>query len=304
VQDVERMLQRVLGEHIEFRTVRDPDAGWIEADRNQMEGILLNLATNARDAMLSGGVLSIETARIEVAAHRQPPEPDLAAGSYVRLTVRDTGLGMDGETQQHLFEPFFTTKQKGKGTGLGLSSVYAGVEQNRGRIFVASTLGKGTTFSVYIPRLERMNVVEPRRATSDNSYQGTETILLVEDESAVRRMLREALTRAGYRVREAGDGAEAIQQWGGNIEQIDLVVTDIVMPVMNGLKLAEELKTRRPSLKVIFMSGHAEEVIHSQSGSDLAPDILQKPFVPETLVRKVREVLNQSSNPVHRLRRV
>ena len=162
VQDVERMLRRIIGEHIEFRTSLDPEAGWIDADVNQMEAVLLNLATNARDAMPNGGVLSIETARVEVVADRQPWKQGPPAGSYVRLVVRDTGHGMDAETHQHLFEPFFTTKQTGKGTGLGLSSVYGGVEQNRGLIFVASELGKGTTFSIYLPRIESANLLESR----------------------------------------------------------------------------------------------------------------------------------------------
>jgi len=292
VQDVERMLRRIIGEHIEFRTSLDPEAGWIDADVNQMEAVLLNLATNARDAMPNGGVLSIETARVEVVADRQPWKQGPPAGSYVRLVVRDTGHGMDAETQQHLFEPFFTTKQNGMGTGLGLSSVYAGVQQNRGQIFVESELGKGTTFSIYLPRIESANSLESRPPTSDHLSQGNETILLVEDESAVRQMLREVLSKAGYRVWDSESGAKALEQWGAKIEQIDLLVTDIVMPVMNGLKLAEELRNRCPGLKIIFMSGHAGEMtgetINRQGGSDPAPDLLSKPFSPAVLLRKAR----------------
>ena len=292
VQDVERMLRRIIGEHIELLTELDLDAGWIYADRNQMEGVLLNLATNARDAMPEGGTLLITTSQVEIPVNRLPQQPELAPGSYVRLLVRDSGHGMDSETQQHLFEPFFTTKGQGKGTGLGMSSVYGSVEQNRGRIFVESKLGKGTTFSIYLPRHEEPVSGETPAAEIGGLSTGAETILLVEDENAVRRMLREVLCNAGYRVWEAANGAEALTQWASEVQRIDLVVTDIVMPVMNGLRLAEELRSRRPALKVIFMSGHAEEVINHQTGPNPPPEVLQKPFAPEVLVGKIREVLD------------
>jgi PAS domain S-box-containing protein len=298
IQNVERMLRHVIGEHIQFRTVLDPDAGWIQADLNQIEAVLLNLSTNAQDAMAQGGVLSIETARLDVNGDGQSPQRDLPAGSYVCLMVKDNGHGMDAQTRQQMFEPFFTTKEKGKGTGLGLSSVYGNVEQNHGRIYVISEVGKGTTFSIYLPRIENPNSHESRPTRSACANHGTETILLVEDENSVRRMLREALSKAGYRVLEAENGSDAIRKWGAEVEYIDLLVTDIVMPVMNGLRLAEELRNRRPSLRVIFMSGHAEEVISKQSGPDPALDLLAKPFLPEMLVRRVREVLGQSSNTV------
>ncbi len=292
VQDVERMLRRIIGEHIELRTDLDPEAGWILADRNQMEGVLLNLATNARDAMPEGGVLLIQTARVEILADRPARQPELPEGSYVRLLVSDTGNGMDRETQRHLFEPFFTTKQLGKGTGLGMSSVYGSVAQNCGRIFTASEVGHGTTFSIYLPRQERPASLKPQQNVASGLSRGDETILLVEDENAVRQMLHEALSNAGYRVWEAENGAEAIGLWGREIERIDLLVTDIVMPVMNGLRLAEELRNRRPNLKVIFMSGHAEEVINRQTAPNDGLDILQKPCVPHVLVRKVRQCLD------------
>jgi PAS domain S-box-containing protein len=304
VQDVDRMLRRIIGEHIELRTTLDPDAGWIHADRNQMECVLLNLATNARDAMPHGGILSIETARVET-ADRKSPQPELAPGSYVLLLVRDTGNGMDRDTQQHLFEPFFTTKQQGKGTGLGMSSVYGSVEQNHGRIFLESELGKGATFSIYLPRREAPASAESQLSLAGGLCHGTETILLVEDEAPVRRMLREVLSSAGYRVWEAANGADAITKWGADLERIDLLVTDIVMPIMNGLRLADELCMRRPALRVIFMSGHAEEVINRQTGPNPTPEILQKPFVPDVLVRKVREILDDPSKisrPVSEIR--
>jgi signal transduction histidine kinase/FixJ family two-component response regulator len=297
IHSVERMLRRIIGEHIEFRAELQPEVGWIHADPNQIEAVLLNLATNAQDAMSQGGVLSIETAAVEVADGRQKHPLELPPGSYVRLVVRDTGDGMDAETQQHIFEPFFTTKKMGRGTGLGLSSVYGTVQQSGGRIFVSSRVGEGTTFSIYLPRIEIVPSYETARTVSGDSNHGSENILLVEDESSVRHMLREALQKAGYKVWEAANGAEAMGQWGARIGEIDLVVSDIVMPVMNGLRLAEELRSRRPEIKVVFMSGHSMELINNQSLPDPAPDLLQKPFGPQVLVRKVREVLDQVPNP-------
>jgi PAS domain S-box-containing protein len=297
IHNVERMLRRVIGEHIEFRTEFQAKAGWIHADPNQMEAVLLNLATNAQDAMSHGGVLSIETAVVEVVEGQEKHHLELRPGSYVRLVVRDTGDGMDAETQQHIFEPFFTTKQTGRGTGLGLSSVYGTVEQSGGRIFVSSQVGEGTTFSIYLPRIENIPSYGTPRTVSEDSNHGSEVILLVEDEVSLRHMLREALQKAGYKVWEAANGAEALGQWGASIREIDLVVSDIVMPVMNGLTLAEELRSRRPEIKVVFMSGHSMELITNQSLPDPAPDLLQKPFLPQVLVRKVREILDQVPNP-------
>jgi PAS domain S-box-containing protein len=296
IHTVERMLRRIIGEHIEFRTDLQADAGWILADPNQMEAVLLNLVTNAQDAMPQGGMLSIETAAIRV-AEWQEQQLKLPAGSYVRLSVGDTGEGMDAETQQHIFEPFFTTKQTGKGTGLGLSSVYGTVEQSGGHISVASRVGQGTVFTIYLPRLDSVPSYEAPRTVAENSHPGSETVLLVEDENSVRQMLREVLGRAGYKVWEASNGAEAMGRWGARIGEIDLVVSDIVMPVMNGLRLAEELRSRRPEIKVVFMSGHSQDLINNQGAPHPAPDLLQKPFVPEELVRKVREILDKAPNP-------
>jgi PAS domain S-box-containing protein len=294
VQDVGRMLRRLIGEHIELSLSLDERAGWILADRNQMEAAILNLATNARDAMGKGGVLSISTACVQVAKGVESSIIDLPDGKYVCLTVRDTGHGMDANTKQHLFEPFFTTKEKGKGTGLGLCSVYGGVQHNRGRIFVTSEVGKGTVFSIYLPYHDQTPKSEPLPALTERSSFGTETILLVEDETAVRRMLREALSNAGYRIWEAGNGAEAVDHWGAQIHEINLVVTDVVMPVMNGKELAEHLRKIRPDMKVIFISGHAEDVLTDQGMLDPSLDLLPKPFLPEVLVKAVRQVLDRA----------
>jgi signal transduction histidine kinase/CheY-like chemotaxis protein len=300
VRELWRMLRRLIGEHIRVNTILNENVGWTVVDRNQMETTLINLATNAQDAMPGGGTLTIETARIEAVPGERSPEPDLPPGSYVRLIVRDTGHGMDAQTQQHLFEPFFTTKEVGKGTGLGLSSVYAGVQKAHGRIFVASELGKGTTFSIYLPRCEQpVSVGSPSTPTAGKTRL-TGAVLLVEDESAVRRVLREALSHAGYRVLEAGNGREALELWGGDPGQFDLVVTDVVMPEMNGVSLTEELKKRRPGLKVIFMSGHTEDIVARQNNEEQSFEFLQKPFPPDELARRVRDILGDSKSVRHR----
>jgi PAS domain S-box-containing protein len=294
VLDIERMLSRLIGEHIRFETSLGENVGAILADQNQITGIMMNLVTNARDAMPDGGVLTIATVRVnsEDKAYQLPD--GLESGEYVCLTVSDTGHGMDRVTQEHIFEPFFTTKEKGKGTGLGLCSVYGSVQQNGGRIAVDSEIGKGTSFSIYLPAIEAETVPPAEKQQNEGATAGSETILLVEDEDALRRMLREALAKAGYRVWEAGNGEEGLQQWQVANGKIDLVVSDVVMPGMNGLKLAQELMARSPDVPVIFMSGHAEDVITKQGVIDSERDLLPKPFLPEVLVRKVREVLDHA----------
>ena len=294
VQDVARMLQRLLGEHIELRMNLDETAGCILADRNQMESVLMNLATNARDAMSGGGVLSIATSRVDVGPENAHEHPDVAHGNYVCLTVSDTGHGMDAKTLQHLFEPFFTTKEKGKGTGLGLSSVYGGVQHNGGSISVRSELGNGTVFSIYVPVHKHEYSPELSDAPAMRGGTGNETILLVEDETPVRRMLREALSNSGYRVWEAGNGREALDNWESRAAEIDLLVTDVVMPVMNGKRLADELRKVRPNIRVIFISGHADDVLTNQGMLDPAVDLLPKPFLPEALISRVRQVLDRA----------
>jgi PAS domain S-box-containing protein len=296
VENIERMLRRLIGEHVELRTRLNEDAGWIIADPNQIEAVLMNLSSNARDAMPEGGILSIETQAVQLGP-ADAKSVTLPSGSYVRLTVTDTGAGIDVETLQHIFEPFFTTKQEGKGTGLGLSSVYAGVEQNGGHISVVSTVAKGTTFTIYLPRLEHgIRVTGDVAALGAVSCDCRGTVLLVEDEIGVRRMLREGLSGAGFRVWEAGNGAEALELWNDAIEQVDLLVTDIVMPVLSGLKLADELRRRKPNLDVLFMSGHSEEVISRQGVLHPGSSLLLKPFLPAALVTKVREILGDRRN--------
>ncbi len=295
VTDVERMLLRLIGEHIRLQTSLDNRPCWILADSHQIETVLINLATNARDAMPDGGTLTMETVRVDVRPDARRSEASLPPAAYVRLTVRDTGLGMDASTQQHLFEPFFTTKRAGKGTGLGLSSVYGIVQKFGGRIHVKSAVGSGTSFFIYLPRCEPAVVEREAKPAAVAERRGQEKILLVEDEDSVRRIAREVLSRAGYRVCEAENGAAAIVQWGSQLEEFDLLVTDVVMPLMDGVKLADEARRRHPKLKIIFMSGHAQEMLSERNlRADRLSDFLSKPFHPDMLTHKVRAILDKA----------
>ena len=246
---------------------------------------------------LSGGVLTIETANVEMDSTSAQTHFPLPPGRYVLLAFSDTGIGMDAETQARIFEPFFTTKEKGKGTGLGLAMVYGIVKQSGGYIWVYSEVGKGTTFKIYLPRTEEeVDEAGPGRSGFE-AQQGTETLLLVEDEDAVRALVRNVLREKGYRVLEASRGEEALElaeQYGG---PIDLLVTDVVMPQMNGRELARRLANLLPQIKVLYISGYADNAVWYQGGLDSGGAFLQKPFSPEALARKVREVLG---GPPHR----
>ena len=242
ITDIEKMLRRVIGEDIVFRTNLSPALQRVKADPNQMGQVLINLAANARDAMPRGGMLTLTTENVTLTEQEGAELGDLPAGSYVRLTVSDTGEGMSAETRSHLFEPFFTTKEVGKGTGLGLSSVYGSVRQNGGGITVTSEPGKGTTFSIFLSQLQHTPAEETVPARNGTGG-GSETILLVEDEAPLRNVLREALANAGYRILEACDGADALWKWEKEARTIDLLITDVVMPLVNGRELARRLGT-------------------------------------------------------------
>ena len=275
------------------------DLGKVKADPAQIQQILINLVVNARDAMPQGGKISIETAEVVLDEEFASRHLDVLAGDYIMLSISDTGEGIDAEMLPHIFEPFFTTKQAGKGTGLGLSTTYGIVKQSGGHITVASVRGRGTTFRIYFPKLAEAyeaTASPPTRQqlASKAMPTGIATILLVEDESGLRRLMSKVLEKQGYRVLEAKDGEEALSICQENLGHIDLVVTDYAMPRMTGLQLKEKIMALRPNMKVLLISGYAEEVVDNNPQESLnAGDFLEKPFLPEELARKVREMLSR-----------
>jgi PAS domain S-box-containing protein len=293
VTNTEKMLQRLIGEDIALATMLDPQLGWVKADPGQLEQIIMNLALNARDAMPEGGKLTIETANVYLDEAYACQHVGVEAGSYVMLAISDTGLGMDAETQARIFEPFFTTKEPGKGTGLGLATVHGIVNQSGGHIWVYSEPGQGTTFKIYLPQIEATGEQDQPNQAPVKSGQGWETILLVEDEEMVRAQARRALFNQGYTVLEAKDGKQARRICAEHDGPIHLLLTDVVIPGgMNGVQLAAELVSLHPQMKVLYMSGYADNaIVHN---GILDPDIafLPKPFSPNDLVSKVREVLD------------
>jgi signal transduction histidine kinase/CheY-like chemotaxis protein len=290
VGDAERILRRVIGEDIALVCRLDPQVGGVKADAHQLNQVLMNLCANARDAMPEGGTLTISTANDSVEVEVAGVGAYVAPGEYVTLAVGDTGHGMDQATQQLVFEPFFTTKEQGKGTGLGLATVYGIVRQSGGHIAIESVPDQGTTFRVYLPRMAQP-VAEETAAPSAPALGGTETILLVEDESAVRRVAVTALESYGYAVIEAADADEACRLYNGRAEPIHLLLTDVVMPGMNGVELAKRLRTLDPQLKVVFVSGYADSVILRHGALDAGASFVQKPYRPALLASKIREVL-------------
>ena len=292
VTNIGKMLQRFIGEDIELSHSLKPALGRITADPGQLEQVIINLAVNARDAMPQGGRLSIETANIELSKEYACHQVVIPPGRYVRLTVSDTGVGMDKQTQEKIFEPFFTTKEVGRGTGLGLSTVYGIVKQSGGFICVHSEQGKGTTFNIYLPRTGEEAGVFEAKPTEAELTRGTETVLLVEDEAAVRLMTKEILEMAGYTVLDTANGSEALALCEQHEEHISLLLTDVVMPVMDGRELAERLNRLRPKMKVLYMSGYTDDAIVRHGVLNKGVAFLEKPFMPDTLARKVREVLD------------
>ena len=286
VTDMEKLLRRVIGEDIELTTKLDECLGKIKADQGQLEQIIMNLAVNARDAMPGGGKLIVQTGNIvmDEAFVRQYSYP-VEQGAYVCLTVADTGIGMDAQTKAKAFEPFFTTKEKGKGTGLGLSTVYGVVKQSGGYIDIYSAPGEGTTFKIYLPRIEEAVEVEQSPRKSESSYRGNETILLAEDQSSLRTLTRDTLQVCGYKVLEAKDGTEALKISRRYEGRIDLLLTDVIMPEMGGYALAQEMIRERPRVQIVYMSGYTGQL------TGMRNFFLMKPFSREELKQKVREAL-------------
>ena len=296
VTELGKMLKRVIGEDIEFTTHLDSKLERVKADRGQIEQVILNLVVNARDAMPHGGRLTIETASVTVdetfARDHRPQEP----GRYVRLAIHDTGIGMDADTQARIFEPFFTTKEVGKGTGLGLSTVYGVIRQSGGHIWVTSQLGRGSTFEIYLPTVQERIPCEKTTIPADPIASGTETILLVEDEQAVRELARDVLLRSGYRLLEADTPEKAIQIARHYAGTVDLLLTDVIMPGMNGPALARKVAAIRPNIKVLYMSGYAG--FRESQVLDEGAVLLEKPFKREMLLRQIRETLVPSAQPL------
>jgi signal transduction histidine kinase/ActR/RegA family two-component response regulator len=293
MRDLDKMLHRVLGEDIGLATLLAADLGRVKADAGQMEQAILNLAVNAKDAMLDGGKLTIETANVELDGVYARAHIAVTPGRYVMLSVSDTGCGMSPEVKERIFEPFFTTKEKGKGTGLGLSTVYGIVKQSGGYVWVYSEPGQGTTFKIYLPRVEEEADALHRRVDVGDLQRGKETVLLVEDEAPVRGLAVRVLRNQGYRVLEAANGQEALSVAGEHAgEKIHLLLTDVVMPQMGGKELTDRLKALRPEIKVVFTSGYTDNAIVRHGVLEPGTDFLQKPFSPAALAQKVREVLD------------
>ena len=288
------MLRPLIGEDIELRLDLQKNLGRVKADPGLLEQVIMNLVVNARDAMPTGGRIVIQTREVGIGPDSPGPPVGLSSGRWLALAVSDTGQGMDPDTISHVFEPFFTTKLRGKGSGLGLSTVYGIVKQSNGEITVSSEVGRGATFRAYLPVFEAPARAAEPSAAVPRPRRGEETILLVEDEAAVRKLAREMLVREGYRVLTADGGPAALEVWEQHADSIDLLLTDVVMPQMSGRELAERLKAERPGLKVLYMSGYTSDVIarHGVLGSETA--LLPKPFTPESLSRKVRGVLSQT----------
>jgi PAS domain S-box-containing protein len=295
VSDIHQMLKRLIGEDIELVIHLTSKNGWVRMDQGQVEQVLMNLVVNARDAMIQGGRLTIETATVNLDDTFAHTWLTIDAGPYVVLTVQDTGCGMDMETRAHIFEPFFTTKAMGKGTGLGLATTYAIVHQAGGAIRVQSGLGTGSAFTVYLPLVEATPDDPQISLEVDRGLhpQGSETVLLVEDEASVRELARETLKENGYTVLEAGDGHEALRICRNHADAIHLMVTDVVMPQMSGCQLAKHLKMLRPETEVLYISGYVDETI-THHGILEPGAFLQKPFAPAELLRRVRQILDSA----------
>ena len=292
VLDLEPMLRRLIGEDLDLEVVTDRRLGAVKADPGQLGQIIMNLVVNARDAMPQGGRLTLKTAPVEVKKDRHTRFGLAPPGPYAMLEVADTGVGMDEATQAHAFEPFFTTKELGKGTGLGLSTVYGIVKQSAGSLDLASEPGAGSTFTVYLPRLDQVVGPPKVKIPITASFRGEETVLLVEDEEVLRGLLAKFLRLYGYTVLETSHGGEALLTCEQHQGPIHLMVTDVVMPQMSGRELADRLTPLRPDMKILYISGYTEDALVQHGVADLSAAFLQKPFKPIDLARRVHAILH------------
>jgi two-component system cell cycle sensor histidine kinase/response regulator CckA len=298
VANMDKMLRRLIGEDIDLVTRLEPDLSRTRVDPGQVEQVIMNMAVNSRDAMPEGGKLTIETANAELDANYACRHAMAAPGRFVMLAVSDTGCGMDAETQSHIFEPFFTTKETGRGTGLGLATVYGIVKQIGGEIWVYSEPGRGTTFKVYFPQVSGSEQTLQLPTVAPTLQRGAETILVVEDEEAVRSLVRRVLESNGYAVLTASTAEEAARICEQQKGSINLLLTDLVMPGMSGQKLAHHMGFARPEMKILYMSGYTDNAIVHQGVLDSGTAFLQKPFTPDAILRKVREVLDSPMGPI------
>jgi two-component system, cell cycle sensor histidine kinase and response regulator CckA len=292
VRDIARILERVLGERIKVVTSLDPALGAVEADPGQIEQVLMNLAINARDAMPEGGTVTIETANVEAGPDDRDMPSARPPGRWVQLAVRDTGHGMDETTAAHALEPFFTTKAPGEGTGLGLSTANGIVAESGGHLAIESSPGVGTTMRVFLPRVESARAPVPLASVPVPAASGHERLLLVEDEEFVRELVRDFLLAAGYQVLESASAEDALSLVARNRTPIDLLVTDVVLPGMNGTELADQLRRQMPGMETLYMSGYAGDSMFGEEVFEPGAAFLPKPFTRHLLTRKVREVLN------------
>jgi len=292
VEGMAELLRRLIGDDVQLSIDIDSTLGNVKADPGQIEQVIMNLVLNARDAMPEGGRLTIGTANAELDGAERRRASDTPPGSYVMLTVSDTGCGMDVKTQARVFEPFFTTKEPGKGTGLGLATAYGIVKQSGGNISVHSELGHGATFKICLPRVEGASQPHAVEEPSGDAPRGSETVLLVEDAEPLREVVRQFLQEAGYNVLVAEDGAAALAASQKRRRPIDLLLTDVVMPGLSGPQLARELQTARPAMHVLFMSGYADEAIGRRGVLEGGITLIEKPFTRRSLLRKLREVLD------------
>ncbi len=293
IRDMETLLRRLIGEDVTLEADLDPDLAAIRMDQSQMEQVIVNLAVNARDAMPHGGTLTLATRNEVLTEPRSVREDDtIPPGSYVQFVIEDTGTGMDGETMSHLFEPFFTTKEVGSGTGLGLSTVYGIVRQSGGHVAVRSTPGRGTRFEMYYPVVERKAPPPDDERTPPDGLRGTETVLLVEDEDAVRDLATRVLARLGYHVVQARNGVEALEKVRTTSRPVSLVVTDVVMPFLSGAELVRRVRELHPGLRALFISGYSNETIARNGVLGPETAYLQKPFTPDDLAVRVRRLLD------------
>jgi hypothetical protein len=292
VAEMESMLRRLITENIDLVFVLRPNTGNVKADRSQFEQILVNLVINSRDACENGGRITIESGNVELDEEYSRTHLGVKPGPYVMLAVSDTGVGMDPETRSHIFEPFFTTKSQDKGTGLGLATVYGVVKQNGGDIWVYSEVGRGTTFKVYLPRVS--SSAEGKVVESTSPERGHETVLVVEDEQGVRSLIVQILRGHGYHVMDASDALAGLQVAETYLEEIQLLITDVVMPHSSGHELAEQIRVKRPGIRVLYISGYTENTVVHHGVMDSEIEFLPKPFTFEALLARVREVLDRT----------